>query len=177
MTLYALNGRQPKLEGRDIWIAPSADVIGEAILSAGVSIWFRAIIRADNTPITIGNGSNIQDGAVLHSDPGSPLTIGNNVTVGHQAILHGCTVENDVLIGMGAIILNGALIGEGSIVGAGALVFEAKRFPPRSLIVGSPAVRKNTIDLTNAQDLRAAARLYVSKGRDYATMLTKITNE
>ena len=123
--------------GDGAWAAPSADLIGDVRLGARASIWFGAVIRADNTPIIIGEESNVQDGAVGHSDPGAPLTIGARVTVGHQAILHGCTVEDGALIGMGARVLNGAVIGAQCLVGAGALVTEGKIFEPRMLIVGS----------------------------------------
>src|SRR5688572_25203835 len=138
MTLYAIDGAAPQL-GEDAWAAPSADLIGDVRLGARASVWFGAVIRADNTPILIGKDSNIQDGAIGHSDPGAPLTIGAGVTVGHQAILHGCTVQDGALIGMGARVLNGAVIGERCLVGAGALVTESKTFEPGLLIVGSPA--------------------------------------
>ena len=138
MPLYEIDEVGPTL-GHGAWVAPSADLIGDVRLGARASVWFGAIIRADNTPILLGDESNFQDGAIGHSDPGAPLTIGARVTVGHQAILHGCTIEDESLIGMGARILNGAVIGAQCIVGAGALVTEGKRFEPRSLIVGSPA--------------------------------------
>src|SRR5438094_714755 len=138
MAAYSIGGASPFL-GRDSWVAPSADLIGDVRLGARASVWFKAVIRADNTPVLIGDESNIQDGAIGHSDPGVPLTIGARVTVGHQAILHGCTVADDCLIGMGARILNGAVIGAECIVGAGALITEGKRFEPGSLIVSSPA--------------------------------------
>ena len=123
MPLYEIDGTAPTL-GEGAWVAPSADLIGDVRLGARASIWFGAVIRADNTPIILGDESNFQDGAIGHSDPGAPLTIGARVTIGHQAILHGCTVDDEVLIGMGARILNGAMIGAQCIVGAGALVSE-----------------------------------------------------
>jgi carbonic anhydrase/acetyltransferase-like protein (isoleucine patch superfamily) len=138
MPLYALDDLAATLD-EGAWAAPSADLIGDVRLGRRASVWFRAVIRADNTPILIGEESNVQDGAVGHSDPGAPLTIGARVTVGHQAILHGCTIGNQALIGMGARILNGAVIGENSLVGAGALVTEGKIFDPGMLIVGAPA--------------------------------------
>src|SRR5207244_6230589 len=140
---YGIDGAEPQLfEGA--WAAPSADLIGDVRLAARASVWFGAVIRADNTPIVIGEDSNIQDGAIGHSDPGFPLTVGARVTVGHQAILHGCTIADDCLIGLGARILNGAVIESECIVGAGALITEGKRFERGSLIVGAPAraVRK-----------------------------------
>src|SRR3982750_1755098 len=138
MPLYSLGDLAPRL-ATGAWAAPSADLIGDVRLRLRASVWFGAVIRADNTPIIIGEDSNVQDGSVCHSDAGYPLTIGSRVTVGHQAILHGCTISDDCLIGMGARILNGALIEPECIVGAGALVTEGKRFERGSLIVGSPA--------------------------------------
>src|SRR5688572_28344056 len=138
MPFYAIDDLDPSIDPT-AWVAPSADLIGDVRLAARASVWFGAVIRADDTPIQLGEESNFQAGAIGHSDPGAPLTIGARVTVGHQAILHGCTVEDEALIGMGARILNGAVIGTQCIVGAGALVTEGKVFAPRSLIVGSPA--------------------------------------
>src|SRR3954454_25181320 len=138
MALYAIGDVAPRLRPR-AWAAPSADLIGDVRLGARASVWFGAVIRADNTPIIIGEDSNVQDGAIGHSDPGFPLTIGARVTVGHQAILHGCTLADDWLVGMGARILNGAVMESDSLVGAGALVAEPMIFPAGSLIVGSPA--------------------------------------
>ena len=138
------------------WAAPTADLIGDVRLGDRASVWFGAIIRADNTPILIGEDSNIQDGAIGHSDPGVPLVIGARVTVGHQAILHGCTIADDCLIGMGAKILNGAVIESECLIGAGALVTEGKTFPAGSLIVGVPArvIRQLTDEEAGAARLR-----------------------
>ncbi|PZU07535.1 gamma carbonic anhydrase family protein [Sphingomonas sp.] len=163
MPLYELDGRSPSLpEDGSAWVAPSADVIGDARLGEGASIWFRAVVRSDNTPILIGARSNVQDGAMLHSDPGSPLTIGEDVTVGHHAILHGCTVGDRVLVGMGATILNDAVIGDDCLVGAGALVTEGKVFPPGSLIVGSPAMVKRVLSPEAMAGLKRSAAGYVA---------------
>ena len=170
MSLYEMDGIAPVL-GQGAWVAPSADLIGDVRLSARASVWFGAIIRADNTPILLGEESNFQDGAVGHSDPGAPLTIGARVTVGHQAILHGCTVEDEALIGMGARILNGAVIGTQCIVGAGALVTEGKRFEPRSLIVGSPARAVRQISEEQVAMLRLSAAHYAEKAARYSQSL------
>ncbi|HVJ70744.1 MAG TPA: gamma carbonic anhydrase family protein [Sphingomicrobium sp.] len=173
MALYEIDGLAPTL-GQGAWVAPSADLIGDVRLGARASIWFGAIIRADNTPILLGEESNFQDGAIGHSDPGAPLTIGGRVTVGHQAILHGCTVEDESLIGMGARILNGAVIGAQCIVGAGALVTEGKRFEPRSLIVGSPARSVRQISAEQVELLRLSAAHYAEKAARYADGLRRI---
>ena len=170
MPTYAISGCGPSIDPT-AWVAPSADLIGDVRLSARASVWFGAVIRADNTPILIGEASNFQDGAIGHSDPGAPLTIGARVTVGHQAILHGCTVHDEALIGMGARILNGAVIGEGCIVGAGALVTEGKMFEPNSLIVGSPARVIRLLGDEQRQMLRASAAHYAQKAADYAANL------
>jgi carbonic anhydrase/acetyltransferase-like protein (isoleucine patch superfamily) len=170
MPLYALDDLAPAL-AEGAWAAPSADLIGDVRLATGASVWFGAVVRADNTPILIGEESNIQDGAIGHSDPGAPLTIGDRVTVGHQAILHGCTVEDEALIGMGARILNGAVIGAQCIVGAGALVTEGKSFEPRSLIVGSPARAIRTLSDEQVAMLRLSAAHYAEKAAHYAQAL------
>lgn len=171
MPLYRLGDLEPQLEPT-AWVAPSADLIGDVRLGAATSIWFGAVIRADNTEIAIGERSNIQDGAICHSDPGFPLLIGAEVTVGHQAILHGCTIGDHCLIGMGARILNGAVLDPECLVGAGALITEGKHFSSGSLIVGSPgrAVRKLTDD--ERMTLRLSAAHYAEKAVRYADELT-----
>lgn len=167
MPLYSIEGKHPVL-GDGAWAAPSADLIGDVHLGARASVWFGAVIRADNTPIVLGEETNFQDGAMGHSDPGFPLTIGDRVTVGHHAILHGCTVGDEALIGMGARILNGAVIGEQCIVGAGALVTEGKIFEPCSLIVGSPARAVRQLTEAQVAMLRLSALHYVEKATRYA---------
>jgi carbonic anhydrase/acetyltransferase-like protein (isoleucine patch superfamily) len=172
MPLYEIDGILPKL-GERAWVAPSADVIGDVRLGVRCSVWFGAVIRADNTPIVLGDETNFQDGAIGHSDPGAPLTLGARVTVGHQAILHGCTVEDEALIGMGARILNGAVIGAQCIVGAGALVPEGRQFEPRSLIVGSPARVVRQLGDEQVAMLRLSAAHYAEKAVRYAAGLRK----
>lgn len=171
MPLYSIDDLSPAL-GQGAWVAPSADLIGDVRLGPRASVWFGAVIRADNTPITLSEESNFQDGAVGHSDAGFPLTIGARVTVGHQAILHGCTVHDEALIGMGARILNGAVIGEQCIVGAGALVTEGKVFAPRSLIVGSPARAIRELGDDHVAVLRLSAAHYAEKAARFAAGLS-----
>ena len=173
MPLYSIDDLSPTI-GPAAWVAPSADLIGDVRLGPRASVWFGAVIRADNTRILLGEETNFQDGAIGHSDPGAPLTIGDRVTVGHQAILHGCTVGNEALIGMGARILNGAVIGAQCIVGAGALVTEGKTFEPRSLIVGSPARAIRQLGEQEIAMLRLSAAHYADKAKRYAEALTAI---
>ena len=170
MPLYSLGELTPRLAS-GAWAAPSADLIGDVRLGERASVWFGAVIRADNTPIIIGEDSNIQDGSVCHSDDGFPLTIGARVTVGHQAILHGCTIADDCLIGMGARILNGAVIVTESIIGAGALVTEGKTFASGSLVVGTPARVVRALTDEERQMLRASAAHYAEKAARYADEL------
>jgi carbonic anhydrase/acetyltransferase-like protein (isoleucine patch superfamily) len=172
MTIYRLDEYTPQLsDSRRYWIAPSADVIGRVHLEADVSIWFGAVVRGDDEAIRIGQGSNVQDGAVIHADPGFPTLLGTFVSVGHRAILHGCNVAGTTLIGMGAIVMNGARIGQNSIVGAGAVVPEGKEFPDNVLLIGAPARVARTLDDSVAAELRAAADLYIMKWRRYAAGL------
>lgn len=174
MPLYEIDGKRPVMDAAGAWVAPSADVIGDVQLGADTNIWFGAVIRGDNTPIIVGARTNIQEGAMLHSDPGAPLTIGADCTIGHHAILHGCTIGDGVLIGMGAVVLNRAEIGAGSIVGAGALVTEGKIFPPASLIIGSPARVARQLDASTAAMLKASAAHYVEKSRACAKGLKRL---
>jgi carbonic anhydrase/acetyltransferase-like protein (isoleucine patch superfamily) len=170
MSLYEIEGVAPQL-AEGAWAAPSADLIGDVRLGASASIWFGAIIRADNTPIVLGEEANFQDGAIGHSDPGVPLTIGSRVTVGHQAILHGCTISDDCLIGMGARILNGAFLASECLVGAGALITEGKRFEEGGLIVGSPARLVRPLTDAEKAGLRLSAAHYADKAARYAAGL------
>ena len=167
MSLYEIDGIGPRF-GEGAWAAPSADLVGDVRLEARASVWFGAIIRADNTPIILGEESNFQDGAIGHSDPGVPLTIGARVTVGHQAILHGCTVSDDCLIGMGARILNGAFLGPECLVGANALITEGNRFEEGGLIVGSPARLVRPLTEAEKAGLRFSAAHYAEKAVRYA---------
>jgi carbonic anhydrase/acetyltransferase-like protein (isoleucine patch superfamily) len=174
MPFYALGNLQPQLAA-GAWAAPSADLIGDVRLGARASVWFGAVIRADNTAIIIGADTNIQDAAVCHSDPHAPLTVGQRVTVGHQAILHGCTISSDCLIGMGARILNGATIGAESLVGAGTLITAGKSFAPGSLIVGVPGRVLRPLTEDEKQALRASAELYAQKAAKFAAELEHVS--
>ena len=173
MPLYSLENLSPSL-APGAWAAPSADLIGDVQLGERASVWFGAVIRADNTPIIVGEGSNIQDGAVCHSDPGAPLTIGRGVTVGHQAILHGCTIGDGALIGMGARVLNRAYIGARCIVGAGALVTEGKTYEPGLLIVGSPARVARALTEQELAMLELSAAHYAERAQQYAAELKAV---
>ena len=170
MPLYALDDLAPTF-GEGAWAAPSADLIGDVRLGRRASVWFGAVIRADNTAILIGEETNVQDGAVGHSDPGAPLIIGARVTVGHQAILHGCTIGDQTLVGMGARVLNGAVIGANSLVGAGALVTEGKLFDPGMLIVGVPARVVRPLTDAEIAALALSAAHYAQKAGNYARNL------
>jgi carbonic anhydrase/acetyltransferase-like protein (isoleucine patch superfamily) len=162
MALYALGEKHPSLpEAGRYWIAPGAHVIGDVRLANEVGIWFNAVLRGDNDPITIGQGTNIQDGVMIHTDLGFPATIGDGCTIGHHAIIHGCTIGNNSLVGMGATILNGAIIGNNCLVGANALVSEGKVFPDNSLIVGAPARVIRSLDEDAVDRLRMSAKNYV----------------
>ena len=170
MTCYALGDLTPNIDA-SAYVASEATLIAAVTLAAGASVWPGATIRADNEPIVIGENSNIQEGAVLHVDPGMPLRIGRNVTVGHQAMLHGCTVEDGALIGIQAVVLNGAVISRHCLVGAGALVTEGKTFPERSLILGSPAKAVRTLSDAEVAGLEASARHYAERGQHYKKAL------
>ena len=171
--IYDLGPDRPTLpEDGAYWVAPSATVVGRVVMHRDASVWFGAVLRADNEPITLGEGSNVQDNAVLHADPGFPLTLGRGVTVGHQAMLHGCTVGDRSLIGIGAVILNGAVIGEDCLIGAGALVTEGKVIPPGSLVVGQPGQVKRPLSDKELEHLKFAGRVYVENARRYAATLT-----
>jgi carbonic anhydrase/acetyltransferase-like protein (isoleucine patch superfamily) len=175
MPLYAIDGTAPQFEDESSnWIAPDATLIGNVRLGRDVSIWFGVVIRGDNEAIVIGAGSNVQEHTIMHTDPGFPLTVGEGCTIGHRATLHGCTIGDNSLVGMGAIVLNGARIGKNSLVGAGALVTEGKEFPDNSLIVGSPAKAVRTLDADAAGQLRASAEHYVGNGRRFKAGLSKL---
>jgi carbonic anhydrase/acetyltransferase-like protein (isoleucine patch superfamily) len=173
MAIYELDGVSPQLES-GVWVADSAQVIGNVHLAENASVWFGAILRGDSDHLHVGKCSNIQDGSVLHADPGCPLHLGEYVTVGHQVMLHGCTVGDGTLIGIQSVILNRARIGKHSIVGAGAVVTEGKEFPDNALIVGAPAKVVRILDDEAIARLRASAEHYVRNAQRFASGLKRI---
>jgi carbonic anhydrase/acetyltransferase-like protein (isoleucine patch superfamily) len=164
---YALGDAQVVTDGDAFWIAPSAVVIGNVLLERDASVWWGAVLRGDNELITIGQGSNVQDGCVLHTDPGYPLTIGKDVTIGHLAMLHGCVIGDNSLIGIGAIVLNGAKIGRNCLVGAKALIPEGKEIPDNSLVMGIPGKVVREVSAGHAARMRSGAEHYVQNWQRY----------
>lgn len=162
MPLIDLDDQTPAVAG-EAWVAPNATVVGDVSLAARSSVWYTAVLRGDGDAIRLAEESNVQDGCILHADPGLPVTIGRRVSVGHRAVLHGCTVEDDVLVGMGAMVLNGARIGSGSLVAAGTVVLEGTEVPPNSLVAGVPGkVRRETTEAERRHILENAVG-YVAK--------------
>ncbi|HLM39225.1 MAG TPA: gamma carbonic anhydrase family protein [Microvirga sp.] len=175
MPIYSLDGNAPLLPQPDrFWIAPDAHVIGRVRLGLDVGVWFGAVLRGDNEPIDIGEASNIQEGAVLHTDEGAPLTVGAGCTIGHRAILHGCTIGENSLVGMGATVLNHARIGRNCLIGANALITEGKEFPDNSLIVGAPAKAIRALDEAAVERLRWSSRNYVENWKRFAKGMRRI---
>jgi carbonic anhydrase/acetyltransferase-like protein (isoleucine patch superfamily) len=173
MAVYELDGIAPDIAD-SAWVADSAQVMGAVHMGADASVWFGTVVRGDTASITIGEGSNVQDASVLHADLGMPLAIGRHVTVGHQVMLHGCTIGDETLIGIGAIVLNGAKIGKNCLVGAGALVTEGKEFPDGSMILGSPARVVKQLTTEQMQGLRQSAQHYIDNARRFKTGLRKL---
>jgi len=175
MPLYSFENHAPIFANpATSWIAPTACLIGQINLAEQTSVWFGAVLRGDNEPITIGKGSNIQENVVVHTDIGFPLTIGNHCTIGHQAMLHGCTIDDNSLIGMGATVLNGAKIGKNSLVGAHALVPENKTYPDGSLIIGTPAKAVRTLSDEEIEGLRKSAQTYMDEIARYQVGLEEV---
>jgi carbonic anhydrase/acetyltransferase-like protein (isoleucine patch superfamily) len=173
MPIYALDNRAPRFTDRDtVFIAPDATVIGNVSLGLDVGIWFGSVIRGDNEEIVIGDGTNVQEHVVMHTDPGYPLTIGKGCTIGHKAMLHGCTIGENSLVGMGAIILNGAKIGRNCLVGAGAVVTEGKVFEDGSLILGAPGKVMRMLDEEAIAKIRGSAEHYVENARRFRAGLS-----
>ena len=175
MPVYEVDGVQPEFPpAGQYWIAETAVLIGRVRLLAEASVWWNAVLRGDNEWIAIGERSQIQDNATLHTDPGFPITIGDNCVIGHGVILHGCTIAAKSLVGMGATVMNGARIGTNCIVGAGAVVTEGKAFPDNSLIVGAPARVIRTLDDKAAQMIADGAEVYVRRWKEYVKSLKRV---
>ena len=173
MAIYQLDDWVPQVDP-SAWVAESAQVMGDVRLAAHTSVWFGAVLRGDSGPLTIGRGSNIQDGCVVHADDGAPVTVGQNVTVGHLVMLHGCTVDDLALIGIGAVVLNGAKIGQNCLVGAGSLVTEGKAFPDGSMIMGTPAKAVKTLTPEQMAGLARSAASYVENAKRHSNNLTRL---
>ncbi len=173
MAVYEIDGKAPQVDST-AWIADSAEVMGAVTLGPDASVWFGCVLRGDTETMTIGEGSNIQDLSVLHADRGKPLTVGKNVTVGHKVMLHGCTIGDESLIGIGAVVLNGAKIGKNCLVGAGSLVTEGKEFPDGSMIVGSPARAIRQLTPEQIEGLRQSAQHYIDNARMFRATLKKL---
>ena len=173
MPLYRLGQKTPSVDPT-AFVAAEATLVGDVQVGPQASVWFQAVARGDNEPIRIGAQANVQEGAVLHADPGYPLTIGKRVTVGHQAMLHGCTIGEGSLIGIQAVILNGARIGKHCLVGAGAIVTERKEFPDRSLILGAPAKVVRQLSDEDVKNLEASAAGYAERAAVFATQLERV---
>ena len=176
MPIYAVDGQSPEID-ETVYIADGATVIGAVTLGREVSLWSGAVLRGDNDTITIREGTNVQDGAVLHADPGFPLLVGARVTIGHQAMLHGCTIGDGALVGIQAVVLNGAVIGRNCLVGAGALVTEGKSFPDNSLIVGAPARAIRTVSAELLETMRRDTADYVARGQRYRRTLVRLDGD
>ena len=175
MTLYALGNQRPAVPAEgSFWIAPGAYVIGRVTIARDASVWFGAVLRGDNEVLEIGEGTNIQEHVMVHSDPGYPVSIGRNVTVGHRAIVHGCTIGDNSLIGMGATVLNGARIGRNCLIGAGALVTESKEIPDGSLVMGAPGKVVRALDEAAIKGLEASAQIYIRNWKRFARELEQI---
>ena len=173
MAVYEVDGKTPQVDST-AWIADSAQVMGHVTLGPDASVWFGCVLRGDTESMTIGEGSNIQDLTVMHADHGLPLTIGKHVTVGHKVMLHGCTIGDESLIGIGAIVLNGARIGKNCLVGAGSLVTEGKEFPDGSMILGTPAKVVRQLTPEQIEGLRLSAQHYIDNARMFRATLKKL---
>ena len=171
MPIYTLGERRVEFRGEEWFVAPDAALIGSVVLCNEASVWFNAVVRGDSDVITLGERTNVQDGAVLHTDPGIPLTLGRDVSVGHQAMLHGCTVGDGSLIGIGAIVLNHAVIGSGTLVGAGAVIPEGRTFPDGVLVLGAPGKIVRELKPEERAELLKNADIYVQRARSYREKL------
>ena len=173
MTLYTFDNNTPEIKETS-FIAPNASLIGRVKIGENSSVWFNTVLRGDMENISIGDESNIQDLSMGHADPGFPLVVGNRVTIGHHCVVHGCRIEDDCLIGMGAIIMNGVRIGRGSIIGAGAVLLEGMEVPEFSMVVGSPAKVRKTYDESIFENIRESAQIYVKRSISYREQNTVV---
>lgn len=171
--IYSLDGQTPQTSNAS-FVAESADLIGQVELKNNASVWFNCVLRADNEPIVVGENSNVQDGSVLHVDPGFPIEIGTGVTIGHKVMLHGCTIGDNTLIGINAVVLNGAKIGKNCIIGAGALVTENSEIPDGSMVLGAPGKVVKQLDEKTQELLSLGADHYVSNGQRYSELLKSV---
>ncbi len=174
--IYSLDNGTPQC-GENVYVAPTATVVGDVVLGSNVGVWFGAVIRGDNERITLGDGTNVQDCCVLHTDPGCPLNIGENVTIGHKAVLHGCTVEDGCLIGINAVILNNARIGKNCLIGANALITDGKEIPPNSLVVGAPGRVIRQLNDKEIDMLDRFNKSYILKIHRYKTSFREATHD
>ena len=174
--IYSLDNGTPQC-GENVYVAPTATVVGDVVLGSNVGVWFGAVIRGDNERITLGDGTNVQDCCVLHTDPGCPLNIGENVTIGHKAVLHGCTVEDGCLIGINAVILNNARIGKNCLIGANALITDGKKIPPNSLVVGAPGRVIRQLNDKEIDMLDRFNKSYILKIHRYKTSFREATHD
>ncbi len=175
MALFALDDATPTLPDGFCWIAGNATVVGKVVIGTDVGVWFGSVLRGDNEPIAIGARTNVQEMTVMHTDPGFPVRIGEGCTIGHRAIVHGCTIGDNSLLGMGAIVLNGAKIGRNCLIGAGALVTEGKEIPDNSLVVGSPGRVVRQLDDEAVEGLRRSADHYVERARRFSAELRELS--
>jgi len=173
MPIYELDGVAPMQDGSS-WVAADANVIGNVVLEADTSVWFGCTLRGDNETITVGEGSNVQENTVMHTDPGYPLTIGKNCTIGHKAMLHGCIIGDNSLIGMGATVLNGAKIGKNCLIGAGALITEDKEIPDGSLVMGAPGKVVRQLDEAAITGLAMSAKHYQENAKRFKAGLREV---
>jgi carbonic anhydrase/acetyltransferase-like protein (isoleucine patch superfamily) len=174
MPLYSIGQRRVKLVGKDHFVAPDATLVGDVTLEAEASVWFQVVIRAENDRIVIGEGSNVQDGSVLHVDPGFPLTLGRMVSIGHKVMLHGCSIGEGTLVGINSVVMNGARIGKGVLVGANTLIAEGKEIPDGVLVLGSPGRVIRELSEEQKTYLAGIARGYIERGKYYNENLKKL---
>lgn len=171
---YSLGSDKPCIKGVPAYIAPNATLVGRVTVHQDTSVWFNAVLRGDCDTISVGAGSNVQDGAVLHADFGFPVSVGEGVTIGHKAMLHGCTIGRNVLIGMNATILNGAVIGDNCVIGANALIAEGKVIPPNSVVIGVPGRCFRQVTDAEVEKNQSSARYYVANGHRYRAELKEV---